>query len=383
MQAGRPSQGEQNFRCLEGLRGYMAWCVVASHAIGLTQTGDELPRFMMLFVYGTKAVNEFIILSGFVIAHLVLSKAEPYKPYIVRRGFRIIPIYFACLLIAVLVPPVGVVVHTAAGIPEVAAAGPSPVAAHPWPYIWLHLTLLHGVVPDSILPSSATAFLGPAWSLSLEWQFYLVAPFIIWALRKSIASQLVTTAILLGAYFVFTSEHFGQQWKYPSMLFLSIHFFLIGMLSRLWLDRLGKASIWIGPALVIALACLLPNQRWELSIWAVFYTAVFNERFASALPGFLKVALEWLTANRLITTLGRVSYSTYLIHLPLFSIVVLLGHRVFGVQGRVPTFVLVALAAATVIPVSFLLYGLIERRFIRIGKRFHAPKQPVAVGEAA
>lgn len=49
----------------------------------LTQTADDLPRFMLLFVHGAKAVNEFIILSGFVIAHLVLSRTR-----IRRRSIR-------------------------------------------------------------------------------------------------------------------------------------------------------------------------------------------------------------------------------------------------------------------------------------------------------
>ncbi len=35
------------------------------------------------------------------------------------------------------------------------------------------------MVPENVMPFAGTAFLGPAWSLSLEWQFYLVAPVLI------------------------------------------------------------------------------------------------------------------------------------------------------------------------------------------------------------
>lgn len=40
----------------------------------------------------------------------------------------------------------------------------------------LHLLMLHGVVPEVLVARAPGAFLAPAWSVSLEWQFYLVAP---------------------------------------------------------------------------------------------------------------------------------------------------------------------------------------------------------------
>jgi len=374
------SQPAQNFRCLEGLRGYMAWCVVASHAVGLTQTGADLPHFLLYFTNGENAVNEFIILSGFVIAHLIVTQAEPYRPYIVRRGFRIIPIYCVCVLISALAPPVKFAVAAVLGLPqpEAMAAELAAIASNFWQHVWLHATLLHGVVPDDVLPHSSTAFLGPAWSLSLEWQFYLIAPLILWLLRKSIAAQALTTAALLAAFFVFTSGEFGE-WKYPSMLFLSIHFFLVGILSRLWLDALARLKFWIGPALLLALAAVLPAVRWELAIWAFFYMAVVNERFAPALPALVDRPLRWITANPLIAALGRVSYSTYLIHLPLIAIVFALAAPFIATPGKSAAIVTMTLAVLLTIPVSFLLYWLIEQRFIRIGRRFHGARLPAAV----
>ena len=368
MQADPVPPTVKTFRCLEGLRGYMAWCVVLSHAMGATNTIRYLPQLLWPLFRGRKAVNEFIILSGFVIAHLILSKAEPYRAYITRRAFRIVPIYAVCMLLAAAVPAWRYALSVVLGeSPDMTEA--SSVAAHLWQHVALHATLLHGVVPDTLLPFSSEAILAPAWSLSLEWQFYLVAPLLLWLLRKSMASQGLTIGLLLAAYFLFSSGSLGE-WQHPSMLFLSIHWFLIGILSRLWLDASGKLHFWAGPVLLVVAACLLRSLRWELLIWAFFHAAVLSERSPGALPAVIKRPLAWVTANPMITALGRVSYSTYLVHLPVFSIVLSLGLW-YGASGQRAAVALLGVAAVLIVPISFLLYSMIERRFIRIGGRFN------------
>ena len=69
----------------------------------------------------------------------------------------------------------------------------------------LHAVLLQGVVPDSIIPYSASAVLGPAWSLTLEWQFYLVAPAFVWLVARDtgrMAFTLAVAALALGGFVV-------------------------------------------------------------------------------------------------------------------------------------------------------------------------------------
>jgi peptidoglycan/LPS O-acetylase OafA/YrhL len=54
---------------------------------------------------GVYAVDGFIILSGFVISQLLVTKNEPYGLYIFRRFMRLFPAFIACLAIALLVRP--------------------------------------------------------------------------------------------------------------------------------------------------------------------------------------------------------------------------------------------------------------------------------------
>ena len=62
-------------------------------------------------------------------------------------------------------------------------------AAHPWAHLLAHISMLHGMLSYNLLPGAPFVYLPPAWSLSLEWQFYLLAPFAIAAVRNYIGED--------------------------------------------------------------------------------------------------------------------------------------------------------------------------------------------------
>lgn len=69
----------------------MAYWVVVGHGLHLAGRShkSEAPLFLSyilkIMTRGSTAVNVFIIVSGFVIVHLLISKREAYIPYIKRR----------------------------------------------------------------------------------------------------------------------------------------------------------------------------------------------------------------------------------------------------------------------------------------------------------
>src|SRR4026209_1050430 len=78
----------------DGLRGLLAMWVFATHILELGPYASAAA-----LIRAHLAVDIFIILSGFVIFHL-LSTGEDYRAFITRRWFRLFPVFAVCFLIA-------------------------------------------------------------------------------------------------------------------------------------------------------------------------------------------------------------------------------------------------------------------------------------------
>src|ERR1700743_625586 len=91
----------KHFHGIDGLRAWLAWTVVFAHVFMLTAADIKWPALHRLSIAADHAVSVFIIISGFVITHLILEKKEKYIPYITRRFLRIYPVYFLCLFIGI------------------------------------------------------------------------------------------------------------------------------------------------------------------------------------------------------------------------------------------------------------------------------------------
>ena len=137
---------------------------------------------------GGYAVGAFIIVRGFVIFYLLDAERESYGRFIWRRFLRLYPAYFVCLLTAALLLNTTATVFANAPWPHPLNASRIKIAQDSLAFLprqmAAHLVMAQSLVPDWILPSSNYGVLGQAWSLSLEWQFYLIAPFLLSALAK-------------------------------------------------------------------------------------------------------------------------------------------------------------------------------------------------------
>ena len=125
----------------EGLRGCLAWWVVLFHIyLHAGMTNEMRSRLEFWVGYGWAAVPLFIILSGYVITVLIENQHEPYRVFITRRFFRLAPVYYLLTMYGAALA----LRHDRYG------------HALGW-HVILHLTMLHGAVPNEILPYSATS----------------------------------------------------------------------------------------------------------------------------------------------------------------------------------------------------------------------------------
>src|SRR3954471_23741358 len=89
---------------LEGLRGLLAWWVVAGHLLVVAGIpGAALPLPFRILLRGDIPVDVFIILSGFVIFMLLDKGRDTFPSFITRRFFRLFPTYLCCLSAMLLV----------------------------------------------------------------------------------------------------------------------------------------------------------------------------------------------------------------------------------------------------------------------------------------
>lgn len=360
---------------LESLRGLMALWVVVHHILptaGIDSGAWRGP--LRLLGQGGYAVEVFILLSGFVIFLLLDRAREPFVTFIGRRALRLFPAYLVCLAASVLL--VDVALETLHALPWEHEHNAQRMRfleqsrEHFAPHLLAHATLLHGLVPDTLLPGTDYAFMGQAWSISLEWQFYLVAPaFFALAVRRSGA----VAAAVAGALAFLGQRYLGAS---PAFLPAYGYLFLIGAASyALWraAPRIGlSAPEWSAAIVAGTASVLVTTGSPSLFIWTPIVLALAARRARSAAA--LARWITWPLSLRPAKALGRISYSVYLSHMVVLYAV---AHALEDVAPSLTRTGYLALLLLSVIPIvlalSWVLYRTVEKPCIDLGKRLFAP----------
>jgi peptidoglycan/LPS O-acetylase OafA/YrhL len=367
-----------HIRTIDGLRAWMAWWVVCQHLLQISGVAQSSQDIVMRFLtMGGLAVMVFAIISGFVITNLLIVKQEHYVAYITRRFLRIYPLYVVALLLALLLrgPYYDFVAQSPWASPGTAARFASEQAAMPI-HIALHALLLQGVVPNSVLAFAPMAILGPAWSLSLEWQYYLIAPAITTTfLRRGLAAQAITC---IGWSLAMTGTYAAGailQWEYPAFLPLVIGFFLLGSVTRLYFEPIDRRRL-ILPAIVAAANLLLYAHAYcgghieiallPIGFWSVAIVVGLYKGGSGMIAKLMRV-VGALLGSRRMAKLGLWSYSTYLLHIPMFVAVLWIAHAV-GAPATVPVrFATLVAACFPLLGLSCLSYVFVEKKAMQWG----------------
>lgn len=138
---------------IEVIRGWAACMVMATHYVFMVAPHAGMWGF------SSTGVNLFFVLSGYVFAPYLQGRPLAIVPHVVRRFFRLVPLYWCALVLYVLL--------------RALSGGDTP-------YVWRHLFFLHTTESLEI-----ATFYNPAfWSLPPEVEFYIALPVLAWlALR--------------------------------------------------------------------------------------------------------------------------------------------------------------------------------------------------------
>ena len=375
--AATTSSGQLRIGSLDGVRALLALWVVFGHLAGTV--GAHVP----LIDNPAVAVDLFMVLSGFFIAATYASLSAQHPPatamryFWIRRVMRIWPVYAVLLTIAYvfLVPLHELRLEQ---LRAFTPTGASFTASDPAP-ITLWGALTHYSMLFGLMPSQATATALPDWSLSLEFQFYLVFPLLAVALRRhplvlcfGAAVMAFVAPPLFGFYLTPGSlAHFRQ----PAFLPYRLHFFLLGALAYAMFKRHREAAdtTWTGDVLAIVLCVVVMGVQATLGVFGILYLMARPNSRAASLLG--RDTMRWL---------GRISFSIYLVHALLMRVVVALLVREPWFLS-LPASARFAVAAAVLLPLVLaaaeLLYRLVEQPGIALAHRWTSARRERASSE--
>jgi peptidoglycan/LPS O-acetylase OafA/YrhL len=332
------------------------------------------PRLVALQMIADESVVAFIVISGFVITHL-LSRREKYGLYLIRRFMRVYPVYLICLVFGIFTSYLNF--HTFDGQPwglltpatdrldlQIKSLNNGGFI----PHLLAHLTMLHGMISNRILFESEYMFLGPAWSLSLEWQFYLVAPLVIYIIGRSESSRVGFSVGAVIAWVAYQKGLFGSFLQ-PSFLPGAVLPFGVGIATRLIIYRLPRLNTF--PLAAVVLACLvvpIAPRILPYYVWVVLVTWMLLETPITPVSKRINGMFVLLLESKAARYVGNISYPIYLAHAPvlqLFGYICVQGLHLGMVQTL--SCLLFSVPFATFI-IAALLHRYVEQPFIRLGK---------------
>lgn len=211
-------------------------------------------------------------------------------------------------------------------------------------------------------------FLSPAWSLSLEWQFYIVAPFIIHSIKtpKDAFIAAIITIAMVGLY---QANVFGD-FRLHSILPGAGIFFAVGIGARMFLPRLPRLTTYPLAFLLIMLGCTAYGYKTiPFAIFVFVITYLLVDKPKDTLGAITEKLLHACLDSKIATYLGKISYSTYLIHAPIIQFTIYLTHITLGLTFWQTFATLVVTVPIVTLCLSALINRYIETPCIAVGKK--------------
>lgn len=294
---------------IDGIRAIAVLLVVLFHA-GFT-----------VFASGFIGVDIFFVISGFLIASIIKDRMDAgyfsFSDFYLRRIWRLQPAMLAMILLCL-------VVASVFWLPEEYA-----------PFLKsIKQTSL--VVSNRYFGDETTAYAAPdsnamlllhTWSLSIEWQWYLLFPVIYYFCRQKTSERTIQYgSLLITALGIFIAWHYTTAQPTKTYYFFASRYFefMIGVCVCVFLPQARKInSLTLNSVSLVALVAIFSiSLRTDvIPGYPNLYTLIVCVSTAILI---FSGTQQNILANKLLSFsplvwLGTISYSLYLFHWPVFA----------------------------------------------------------------
>jgi peptidoglycan/LPS O-acetylase OafA/YrhL len=298
---------------LDHLR-FIAAAIVLTFHFGYANLVAANNPFLLILREGYSGVSLFMVISGFILTHICLENEVDYKKFIINRIIRIYPLYILVVFIAIYAA--GRQVH------------------------FLSFSALFFFMGN--LNSVAFPKYPHIWTIMVEFQFYLVFPFLIMFVNRYGAKYLLglIACLILVRLQLLLEDGSVQDAAYWTIIG-RMDQFAVGMLAAVVFRKypsLFASAVFLPLALagVFAWAFILdwwcggyygtgsprsPSYAWvfgptlEALAFAFFLLAYMSVR----ITGTFSHALFY--PSKIFAFLGTISYSIYIWHFPIVQFV--------------------------------------------------------------
>lgn len=297
------------------------------------------------FLYGVFGVAVFFLISGFVIPISLRGLAT--GPFLVRRWFRIYPVYWCCLLISLSMYVASASYWGTALSDRVSVA-----------YVWRNLFLLHSAKG---IPSLDFV----CWSLAVEVKFYLVVALVFAGGRN--AHRVMATCVgfvVVGTCAAYVATHglrpetffayLVSDMRFLSFMFLGSLFYYV-----LYGELTSTAAMGYGITIYVMFLAIALFYEGR-----IFGPLALNYSYALVVFAACYRLRASFGRNRLLDVIADISFPLYLVH----SLIGYVGMPILMDLGVPYTGAWMAALVAT-LAVAWLVHVTVELPANAFGKR--------------
>jgi len=308
--------------------------------------------------FGWTGVDLFFVLSGFLIGgqlwkELKASGSVDVRRFILRRGFRIWPLYYSLVAFLLAEHLLGY--------------------KRPGHYLWPDATFLSNYFPSQHQ-------IGGGWSLSVEEQFYLLIPILLVVGAKFISPKSLYRLTLFWLFALPLIRYLVLlRYSNPAERLESVYYpfhthsdgLAMGLLIAwimTWKPELLLNSRWLDAALILVF--LVGCSLWYVVPLTFLYSVVALS-YGALMLLLLRIRLRFVFPSKVFYIISRLSFGVYLIHSGLLDHAKSFNTRLFGEGFR--SFLCAFVLWGTIsLALAFVSFSFIELPFLKLRDRLLA-----------